>query len=216
MPSPIRIIVIDDHPLFREGVVHSLASEADFEVLAEGSSGEEAVELARRLQPDLVVMDLSMAGGGGIAATATIGALQPRTRILMLTVTDQEHSLLSALKAGAHGYVLKGVAAGEFRDIVRRVAAGEVYVTPSLAAQILGEFSRPREADTLSRLSSRESEVLGLLGQGLTNREIGERLHLAEKTVKHHMTSILQKLHVRSRTEAALMSVRRGNPGRPQ
>lgn len=214
MPSPIRIIVVDDHPLFREGVAHSLAAEPDFEVLAEASSGEEAVEMLHRLQPDLVVMDVNMAGGGGIAATTTISALYPQVRILMLTVADQEDGLLAALKAGAHGYVLKGVAAGDFRAIVRRVAAGEVYVTPSLAAQILGEFSRPRAADTLSHLSPRESEVLELLGQGLTNREIGERLHLAEKTVKHHMTNILQKLHVRSRTEAALVSVRRSNPGR--
>lgn len=213
MPSAIKIIVVDDHPLFREGVAHSLAAEPEFEVLAEASSGEEGVDLVRRLQPDLVVMDLNMAGAGGVAATATISALYPQVRILILTVTEQEDGLLAALKAGAHGYILKGVAAGEFRSIVRRVASGEVYVTPSLAAQILGEFSRPRAADTLSHLSPRESEVLELLGHGFTNREIGERLHLAEKTVKHHMTNILQKLHVRSRTEAALVSVRRNHPG---
>jgi DNA-binding NarL/FixJ family response regulator len=213
MPSAIKIIVVDDHPLFREGVAHSLAAEPEFEVLAEASSGEEGVDLVRRLQPDLVVMDLNMAGAGGVAATATISALYPQVRILILTVTEQEDGLLAALKAGAHGYILKGVAAGEFRSIVRRVASGEVYVTPSLAAQILGDFSRPRAADTLSHLSPRESEVLELLGHGFTNREIGERLHLAEKTVKHHMTNILQKLHVRSRTEAALVSVRRNHPG---
>ena len=176
MPSATRIIVVDDHPLFREGVAHSLASEPDFEVVAEGASGEEGVELVRRLKPDLVVMDLNMAGAGGIAATQAISALHLQVRILILTVTDQEDGLLAALKAGAHGYILKGVAAGEFRSVVRRVAAGEVYVTPSLAAQILGEFSRPRASDSLSRLSPRESEVLGLLGQGLTNREIGARL----------------------------------------
>jgi len=209
MADTIRIVVVDDHPLFREGVAHSLDSDPRFEVLAEAASGEEAVEAARRLSPDMVVMDLNMSGCGGIAAAETISAILPAVRILMLTVAEDEDSLLAALKSGAHGYVLKGVAAGEFREIVRRVASGEAYVTPSLAARMLAEFGRPRPADPLSQLSQRESAVLELLGTGLTNREIGERLHLAEKTVKHYMTSILQKLHVRSRTEAALMTLRR-------
>ncbi len=117
---------------------------------------------------------------------------------------------MAALKAGAHGYVLKGVSASELRAITRRVAEGEAYVTPALAAELLTEFSRPPVPDSLSDLTARESEVLKLLSQGLTNREIGEHLHLAEKTIKHHMSNILQKLHVRTRTEAALMAVQRG------
>jgi DNA-binding NarL/FixJ family response regulator len=204
---------VDDHPLFREGVAHSLGREPDFEVLAEAASGNEAQTLAARLRPDLVILDLNMEGGGGIEAAAAISALLPDARILMLTVAENEDSLLAALKAGAHGYVLKGVPAGEFRSIARRVAGGEAYVTPTLAARMLAEFAKPRSPDALSQLSPKESAVLELLGRGLTNREIGERMHLAEKTVKHHMTNILQKLHVRSRTEAVLVALRRDREG---
>lgn len=210
MTSAVRILVVDDHPLFREGVVHSLADEPDFEVIADASSGEEAIELVGRLRPDLVLLDVTMPGIGGIAAAARIAVASPTVGIVMLTVSEDEDCLVAALKAGARGYVLKGVSANELRSIVRRVADGEFFVTPSLAAQLLVEFSRPRAPDPLHELSARESEILGLLGRGHTNREIGEQLHLAEKTVKHYMTSILQKLQVRSRTEAALFAERRG------
>ncbi len=212
MADLIRILLADDHPLFREGVATSLAAAADFSVVAEAGSGEEAVELARRLRPDLVLLDISMAGMGGIAAAACIATELPAARLMMLTMAETPESLMAALKAGAHGYVLKGVSASELRDIVRRVAAGEAYVTPALAAAMLSEFSRPRAADSFETLTSRETGVLDLLSQGLTNREIGERLHLAEKTIKHHVTIILQKLHVRSRTEAALLAVQQGGP----
>lgn len=215
MPSPVRILLADDHPLFREGVAHSLGAEADFEVIAQASSGEEAVELAQRLQPDMVLLDVTMLGMGGIAAAGKIAASVPKVRIMMLTVSENRESLLAALKAGAHGYVLKGVSASALRAITRRVAGGEAYVTPALAAELLTELSRPHPPDSLSELTARETGVLELLSQGLTNREIGERLHLAEKTVKHHMTNILQKLHVRSRTEAALIAVQHGVPAHP-
>ncbi|MDP2809998.1 MAG: response regulator transcription factor [Rhodocyclaceae bacterium] len=208
MPDPIRILLADDHPLFREGVAHSLGADADLEVIAQASSGEQAVELAQRLRPDVVLLDITMPGIGGIAAAAQIAASLPATRIVMLTMAENKDSLMAALKAGAHGYVLKGVAAAEFRDITRRVAAGEAYVTPALAAEMLAEFSRPRRADSFSELTTRETGVLELLSNGLTNREIGEHLHLAEKTIKHHMTSILQKLHVHTRTEAAVIALR--------
>lgn len=210
MTEPIRILLADDHPLFREGVAASLATAEDFVVIAQAGSGEEAVELARTLHPDLVLLDVSMPGMGGIAAAARIAADLPGVRIMMLTMAEMPESLMAALKAGAHGYVLKGVAANELRAIVRRVAAGEAYVTPALAAEMLTEFSRPRAADVLETLTSREAEVLDLVSQGFTNRRIGECLHIAEKTVKHHMTVILQKLHVRSRTEAALFAVQHG------
>ncbi len=210
MPDPIRILLADDHPLFREGVAYSLGLEDDLEVVAQASSGEEAVALAQRLRPDVVLLDINMPGLGGIAAAGQIAASLPDTRIVMLTVAENEDSLMAALKAGAHGYVLKGVTAAEFRAITRRVAAGEAYVTPTLAAGILAEFSRPRPPDSFSELTPREKDVLKQLSQGLTNREIGERLHLAEKTIKHHMTNILQKLHVRTRTEAAILLLRRG------
>lgn len=210
MTEPIRILLADDHPLFREGVAASLAAAEDFSVVAQAGSGEEAIELARALRPDLVLLDVSMPGMGGIAAAARIAIDLPDARIMMLTMAETPESLMAALKAGAHGYVLKGVAANELRAIVRRVAAGEAYVTPTLAAEMLTEFSRPRPLDTFETLTSRETEVLDLVSQGMTNSKIGERLHLAEKTVKHHMTAILEKLHVRSRTEAALLAVRHG------
>lgn len=208
MPDAIRILLADDHPLFREGVAHSLTEDPGLEVVAQASSGEQAVELALALRPDVVLLDISMPGIGGIAAAARIAESLPETRIVMLTVAENADSLMAALKAGAHGYVLKGVSATEFRAITRRVAAGEAYVTPALAAEMLAEFSRPRRTDSFSELTARETGVLELLSNGLTNREIGERLHLAEKTIKHHMTSILQKLQVHTRTEAALKALR--------
>ncbi len=213
MTGPIRILLADDHPLFREGVASSLSASPDFDVIAQAGSGEEAIELALALNPDMVLLDVSMPGMGGIAAASAIAAAQPNVRIMMLTVSETPESLLAALKAGAHGYALKGVSAAELRAIVRNVAIGEAYVTPSLAAELLTEFSRVRPPDAFTTLTKRETGVLEWLSQGLTNREIGERLHLAEKTVKHHITVILQKLHVRSRTEAALMAVQHGVAG---
>lgn len=208
MTNPIRILLVDDHPLFREGVAHSLQPAPDIDVIGEASNGEDALALAQTLRPDMVLLDINMPGMGGIAAAGEIARALPGVRIMMLTVSEDHESLLAALKSGAHGYVLKGVAANELRGIVRSVADGEAYVSPALAGEMLLEFSRPRVPDTLSGLTMREASVLEYLSKGLTNREIGEQLHLAEKTVKHHMTSILQKLHVRTRTEAALLVMR--------
>ncbi len=213
MPSPIRILLADDHPLFREGVAHALGAEPDFEVIAQAGSGEEAVELALRLLPDIVLLDVTMTGMGGVAAAAKIATSAPGVRIMMLTVSESRENLMTSLKAGAHGYVLKGVSASELRVITRGVAGGEAYVTPALAAELLTELSQPTSLDSLSELTAREIKILKLLSQGLTNREIGERTYLAEKTVKHYMTSILQKLHVRSRTEAALIAAQHGMSG---
>ncbi|MBI4986393.1 MAG: response regulator transcription factor [Rhodocyclales bacterium] len=216
MPKPIRILLADDHPMFRHGVAHSLTRDPDFQVVGEAGSGEEAVELAQRLRPDVVLIDVSMPGIGGIAAAAQIAASQPAVRIVVLTVAENQDSLLAALKAGAHGYVLKGVSVVEMRTILRRVAEGEAYVTPQLAAEMLMEFTRPRSTpNVIADLTPRETEVLDLLSHGLTNREIGDRLSLAEKTIKHHMTSILQKLQVRTRTEAVLLALGQGASTRP-
>jgi DNA-binding NarL/FixJ family response regulator len=208
MPDKLRVLVADDHPLFREGVVHSLSSEPDIEVVSEASSGGEAVRLATELLPDLAVLDLGMPDGGGISATRRIAAACPATAILILTVSEDPDDLLEALKAGARGYVLKGVPAHGLVHAVRAVTAGEVYVTPTLASSILHEMTRPT-VDPFDHLTAREQEILELVAKGYTNREIGEALYLAEKTVKHYMTNVLQKLHVRSRVEAALLAQRR-------
>ena len=209
MTETIRILVADDHPLFREGVVNTLVDESDIEVIAEASSGERAVELAVDLLPDVAILDLTMPGIGGIAATAQLSAKCPATAVLVLTVSENADDLLQALKAGARGYVLKGVSGQGLIHAVRSVTAGEVYITPVLAAGILSEMTRDDQADPFESLTGREHEILELVAAGLTNREIGERLYLAEKTVKHYMTNVLQKLHVRSRVEAALLAQRR-------
>ena len=216
MSEPIRILVADDHPLFREGVVHSLASEADFSIVGEAASGEEALRLARDLLPDVLLLDIAMPGWDGLLTAEKITTACPATKIVMLTVFEDEDKLLAAFKAGARGYVLKGVSARDLATVVRGAAHGEVYVTPSLAAGILVALTRGRPADPLEELTEREHEILKLVGQGLINREIGERLHLSEKTIKHYITNILEKLHVRSRVEAAMLAVgaaRGGNGG---
>lgn len=209
MSEAIRVLIADDHPLFREGITSSLGQDANIAVVAQATSGEQALEFAFNLQPDVVLLDVSMPGMGGIDAAEKIAANLPATRIIMLTVEENDDVLLSALKAGAHGYVLKGVSASELRTIVKRIADGEAYITPRLASKMLLEFSRPRQPDIFTELTIRELEILDLLSEGLGNKAIADRLHLAEKTVKHHMTKILQKLQVHSRTEAALLASRR-------
>lgn len=214
MTDQIRILIVDDHPLFRAGVAHSLGVEPDFTVVGQAENGEDGIELAKTLRPDIVMLDVSMPGIDGIATAARIAVALPETRIIMLTVSENEDSLMAALKAGAHGYVLKGVSSIELRAIIRRVAGGEAYVTPLLAGKMLTELSRPSGPAYLDELTKREVEVLELLSQGLANREIGERLHLAEKTIKHHISGILQKLQVRSRTEAAIIALKHAAPQR--
>ena len=208
MTDTIRVLIADDHPLFREGVAHSLAVEPNFEVVAQVSDGEEALALARDLVPDVVLLDITMPGQGGIAAASQIAAACPATRIVMLTVSEHEDDLLSAFKAGARAYVLKGASARELLGVLRAVAGGEVYVSPSLAAGILVEHTHGGPPDPLEQLTERERQVFMLLAEGLTNREIGARLHLAEKTVKGYMSNVLQKLQLRSRVEAALLAAR--------
>jgi DNA-binding NarL/FixJ family response regulator len=214
MAEHIRTVVADDHPLFRQGVVRSLEEDDDFEVVAEASSGEEAVALSAELVPDLVMMDLAMPGIGGIAATERIAAASPATGILVLTVSEDADDLLGALRAGARGYVLKGVSSDGLLHAARVVSEGAVYVTPVMANRILHEMTHDEPADPFDQLSAREAEILELVGDGLTNREIGERLFLSEKTVKHYMTNVLQKLHVRNRVEAALLAQRRELEGK--
>lgn len=206
--EPIRIVVADDHPMFRAGVVASLSAQPDIVVVGEGASTTEAVRLVEAHSPDVCLLDIAMPGGG-LEAAREITAASPQTRVVMLTVSEDEDDLLAAMKAGASGYVLKGATASELLNVLRTVNAGEVYVAPGLAWGLLREMSRPRSAP-LDELSTREREVLELVAAGLSNQEIGHRLGLAEKTIKHYMTSILGKLRVRSRVEAALVAYREG------
>jgi two-component system nitrate/nitrite response regulator NarL len=212
MSEIVRIVVADDHPLFRDGVAMSLGAAPDLEVIGQVSTAEETIEMVRERRPDIVILDISMPSMGGVAAAALISALGTGIRIIMLTVSEDRDTLLAALKAGAQAYVLKGVSADELRAVVRRVADGETFITPTLAADLIFEFSRPNPEDPLHELTARESAVLDHIAQGLTNREIGHRLHLSEKTVKHYVTLVLQKLRVRSRTEAALLAVMQNPP----
>ena len=208
MTDPIRVVVVDDHPMFRAGVVASLAAEQDVDVVGEGSSADEATRLAHQHEPDICLLDIAMPGDG-LQAARDITAAMPQTRVVMLTVSEDQDDLLVAMKAGASGYVLKGAAASELVAVLRKVHAGEVYVAPGLAWGLLREMSRPRSAP-LDELTAREREVLELVAEGLSNQEVGDRLGLAEKTIKHYMTSILGKLRVRSRVEAALLAYREG------
>lgn len=204
----VKVILADDHPLLREGVARSLTPEHGFEVLGETDSGEKAIQLARNLRPDLAVLDLGMGGGGGLAAAAGILALDQSTEVAILTVSEDESDLLMALNLGVKGYILKGVTTRELRQALLAVSRGEAFISPALAATMLMGFSHPRThpGEGPDALTPRENQILKLLGDGLTNREIGESLCLSEKTVKHHMTNVLQKLQVRNRVEAALIS----------
>jgi DNA-binding NarL/FixJ family response regulator len=210
MNDLISILVVDDHPLFRQGVVSSLAMDPEFQVVAETDSGEDALALARKLLPNVVLLDISMPGWGGIVTAEKIAMACPATVIVMLTGSDDKDKLLAALKAGARAYVLKGVSAKELASVVRSAVAGEVYVSPSIAAEMLVSLTKGKAPDPLQELTDRERDILALIGTGLTNREIGEKLFLSEKTIKHYVTNILQKLQVRSRVEAALLASKHG------
>lgn len=211
MSEPIRIVIADDHPLFREGVAQSLSGVPDFTVVGQAGSGEEAFALVGNLLPDVLLLDVTMPGDGGIVTAGKVAAAWPVVRIMMLTVSEDQDTLMTALKAGARGYVLKGVTARDLANAVRVVAGGDIYISPALAGGILFELTARKQADDpLTALTDREREILGLVAEGLTNREIGDRLHLAEKTIKHYMTNVLQKLQVRSRVEAALLAQKHG------
>ena len=203
--DPIRVLVADDHPLFRAGVTQSLSSEPDLMVIGQAEDGKTACNLAIETRPDVVLLDIVMPGQSGIETARQISLSCSTAKILMLTVSEDQDDLMSALKVGARGYVLKGVSARELANAVRAVAVGEVYISSALASNILFEMTHGQPTtDPLDELTDREHQILNLVSEGLTNREIGEHLHLAEKTIKHYMTNVLQKLHVRSRVEAAL------------
>lgn len=208
MTDRIQVIIVDDHPLFRDGVVNTLRAEPDFEIVAEGTSAADAVRLASEHLPDLLLLDINIPGGG-LNAVPKIAASSPVTKIIMLTASEEEDDVVSALKAGARAYIVKGVAARELRSVLRAVYNGEAYVTPTLAASLLSDFRAAASAKSrgpLDDLTEREREILELVANGKSNKGIAAELFLSEKTVKHYMTNILQKLHVRNRVEAALLA----------
>jgi DNA-binding NarL/FixJ family response regulator len=201
------VVVADDHPLYREGVARILSDDG-LEVLAQCPDARAAAEAAERLRPDVILLDLSMPEGGGMAALKRIMAMSAPPKVCILTVSENDDDVLQALKGGALGYALKGVGARDLVHIVRELAAGRSYVSPALAGRILNAMrdGGRKSANPLDDLSKREEDILRLVSEGLSNKEVGLKLDLQEKTVKHYMTAILQKLHVRNRTEAALMA----------
>jgi DNA-binding NarL/FixJ family response regulator len=213
----ISIVIVDDHALFREGLASILSATSDFEITGLGGSFGEAVQLARDLLPEIILLDIDMPGGG-LEAAQTIAVECPVTKIVILTASEDDDHLIAALKTGARAYILKGVAARELVRILRAVAAGESYVPPALAASLLLELHDPgprsRQADDpFQELTERERQILESLAAGLSNKEIGQKLFLSEKTVKHYMTNILQKLQVRNRVEAALLAQKKARIG---
>lgn len=207
MKTPIRVAVVDDHPLFREGVSRSLREIGGFEIVGEGASASDALRLVENLHPEVLLLDISMPGGG-LNAIHEIHSENRDQKIIMLTVSESNADVGHALNEGVQGYVLKGVGSKTLAEIVRNVAAGENYVSASVSARLLSDLTLKRGSqpvvDPLLQLTDREVETLKLVTDGLSNKEIALRLKLQEKTVKHHMTRILSKLNVRNRTEAAL------------
>jgi DNA-binding NarL/FixJ family response regulator len=214
----MRILLADDHALFRDGVA-SLLEAWGHEVVGVASDGDGAVDLAERLHPSLVLMDVRMPGGGGMAATARLAALHPEIAIVMLTASEDEDDLFTAIKAGARGYLLKNLEAPELRSMLAAVERGEVAISPVTAARILSEVARPTQrpapagggaASDPDHLTEREVDVLRLVVAGLRNKEIAAELGISENTTKFHLRNILEKLHAGSRTEVAARAVREG------
>ncbi|MDQ3449374.1 MAG: response regulator transcription factor [Actinomycetota bacterium] len=209
--EPIRVLVVDDHELYRRGLLIVLAQEPDIEVIGETGSGDGAVALAADLGPDLVLMDVRMPRSGGIAACRTIKAASPTTKIVMLTASEDEADLYEAIKAGASGYLLKESSIEEVVAAIRATHEGQALLNPTMAAKLLAEFvtmARRNEASRVPRLTVREVDVLKLLAWARTNREIADALFISEHTVKSHVANILEKLQLHSRLEAAMYAVR--------
>jgi two-component system, NarL family, nitrate/nitrite response regulator NarL len=207
MADRIRIAVIDDHPLFREGVANTLRSNHAFEVMAEGNSADDAVRIAEVERPDIILLDVSMPGGG-IEAVRVIARVCPGAKTIMLTVSESDEHVAAALEAGASGYILKGIRGPELVRIVAAIHGGESYVSPALAARLLVQLTQAAPSNPVKHvftvLTPREEQILAHVSRGQTNKEIARALALSEKTVKHYMTNIMQKLQVRNRVEAVL------------
>src|SRR5579863_944209 len=208
----IRILLVDDHALVREGTRRLLETESDVEVVAEASSGEEAIEVAHKLQPDIAIMDIAMPGMGGIEATRAIKKDCPETAVLVLSAYDDEPYLLALLDVGAAGFLLKNVHGQELIQAIRSVARGESVLQPSIAEKMMRRLSsRPDGMQhSANLLSEREFDVLRLAARGLPNKEIAARMGLSIRTVHSHLANIFMKMQVGSRTEAVLLALRQG------
>jgi DNA-binding NarL/FixJ family response regulator len=206
----IRILIADDHHVVRQGLRMFLSLEAEFEVVGEAADGAEAVRLARELRPDVVLMDLIMPVMDGITAIKTIRSELPEVEVIALTSVMEDASVIGAIRAGAMGYLLKDAQADELCRAVKAVACGQVQLTPQAAARLMSEIQAPVAPAGREALSGREAEVLCLLAQGRSNKEIASSLHIGETTVKTHVSSVLAKLGMASRTQAALYAVQAG------
>ncbi len=210
----LRVLVCDDHALFRRGLQMVLDQEEDLELVGEASDGVEVVERAQELMPDVILMDVRMPKRSGIEAATEIKDVLPHVKILMLTISDEEADLYEAIKAGASGYLLKEIPIEEVADAIRSVWAGQSRISPSMASKLLTEFAAISKASgekpqmPAPKLTDREMEVLGLVAQGLNNRDIARQLYISENTVKNHIRNILEKLHLHSRMEAVVYAVR--------
>jgi len=210
----IRVVIVDDHALFRRGLDLVLSEEPDIKVVGEAADGIEAVHRAEEMAPDVVVMDVRMPRSTGIEAARRIRERLPDTKVIMLTVSDNEEDLYAAVKAGASGYLLKEISIEELADAVRAVARGHSLISPSMASKLLSEFNalvqqaEERHRSLLPNLTDRELDVLKLVAKGLSNREISEELYISENTVKNHVRNILEKLHLHSRMEAVVYAMR--------
>jgi len=215
----IRVLIVDDQQLVRRGLALMLSLESDMEVLGEAGDGVEAVEMARRLRPDVVLMDLHMPRKGGVAATREITAALPQTHVLVLTTLEAEQSVFDALRAGALAYLLKDATEGEVLDAIRGVHRGESRLTPQIARKVLDQFRHlaeiapkpeyrpPVEDDPAAALNDRETKILQLIAEGKSNKQIAGLLFLAEGTVKNYVSTILDKLGTRDRTRAVLKAI---------
>jgi DNA-binding NarL/FixJ family response regulator len=208
MTETIRVLIADDHPLFRDGLTALLADAADLEPTGAATTGTEAVELARETQPDVVVMDLHMPGLNGIEATRRSGADSPHIKVLVLTMFDDDDSIFSALRAGARGYLLKGADQEQIRAAIQAAANGEIIFGTHLAARMLTYFSGAASAPppVFPQLTDREREVLDLVAQGRSNQAIAAKLCLSHKTVRNHVSNILTKLQVADRAQAIVQA----------
>ncbi|MGH2399949.1 MAG: response regulator, partial [bacterium] len=203
----IRILVVDDHPVVREGLVASLEDDPEFHVLGAAASAEEAFPLVAARHPDVILLDLELPGAGGLAAIPTLTAAHQGARILILTAYDTDERVMGALHAGAKGYLLKGASLEEIARAIRAVHAGESYLEPRIAAKVLAQLSPGKRRTTLS---PREREVLRLFAGGHSNKQIARSLGITERTVKFHVTSILNKLGAENRAQAVALAAQRG------